>query len=108
MHITPPADDYGLQKLRKADSNAEVKETPKLEPYPRVEALTERHERKEPMIAERRARERRQRKRRQIEEKTILNTRGEHERRTRDRREDDQTAAAEGNPSAADGIDDFF
>jgi hypothetical protein len=108
MHITPPADDYGLQKLKKADSSAEVKETHKLEPYPRVEALVERHESKEPMIAERRRRERRQRNRRQAEDKVILDTRGEHERRTKGRREDDQTASAEGGASAAHGIDDFI
>ena len=105
MHITPPADDYGLQKLKESDSRKEVKESDKLEPYPRIESSEERHEPREAMVMERRKRQRRKRQRRQVDAKTTLDTREQHERRQQPRRSED-TAEPESDLSPR-GFDDF-
>lgn len=107
MHITPPADDYGLQKLKQSDSKREVKETGKLEPYPRVESTEERHEPKEPVVAERREQQRRQRDRRRLSTKTILDTRENHERRNEQRRDREAKEDISGEGLSPRGVDDF-
>ena len=99
MHITPPADDYGLQKLKKNDASSEVKETGKLEPYPRVESDEEHHEPKDPLVRERRKGDRRRRERRLLKTKSTIDTRTPHERRLQERREE----ASE--PSSPHGVD---
>ncbi len=101
MKITPPADDSGLQVLKQADANREVKETGKLEPYPHIESREERHESKQPLLSEQRQRRCRQHKRRLVRIKTVLNTRDNHERRDKSRRKDDKTN------SGARGLDSF-
>ncbi len=106
MKITPPADDYGLQKLKQADSNRAVKETGKVDAYPRIESSEERHEAKEP-FRERRQQRRRKRERRQLSYNTPLDTRDSHERRRELRREEEDAAAASASDSASHGIDDF-
>ena len=101
MKITPPADDYGLQMLKQADSHREIKETGKLEPYPRIASSEERHEPKQPMVSERRQERRRHRERRLVRFNTLLNTRDSHERRAKARREPGETA------SGSRGFDSF-
>lgn len=105
MKITPPADDYGLQKLKQADSHREVKETGKVEASPRIESSEERHEIRRPMVSERRQ-QRRRKERRVAKQQTMINTRDSHERRHTARREEDN-AATPGEQSGLYGIDDF-
>lgn len=108
MNITPPADDYGLQKLKQADSSREVKETNKLEPYPRIESTEERHEPKQPMVVLPRGEERRKgQDRRHAQEQTTLDTRDHHERRHQGRRQKDEERAPEEDASAGRGIDEL-
>lgn len=105
MHITPPADDYGLQQLKTTDAHREVKETGKVEAYPRIASSEERHEPKEPLLAERRRQERRKRERRRLHSKTTLDTRQNQEQRQQSRRQGKETA--DETPSGPHGIDDF-
>jgi hypothetical protein len=107
MKITPPADDYGLQSLKQANSHREIKETGKVEAYPRIESDEERHEPKEPMRVKRRQQGRRQRERRLANTTSVLDTRDHRERRRDERREEEEEAAASGDNSAGHGIDDF-
>ena len=103
MKITPPADDYGLQRLKQADSHREVKETAKVSATPRIESSDEHHEPGEPLLAERIQQERRRRKRRQVKLRTTLDTRTNHERRQQESRQGEVSDS----DSGPHGIDDF-
>lgn len=109
MKITPPADDYGLQKLRQADSNKSVKETSELSAYPRIPADNEPREPQQHPLSERRKQRRRKRERRLVKKETLLDTRSSHERRTHSRRQQnrpDSDNEADNTPST--GIDNFI
>ncbi|MCW8918500.1 MAG: hypothetical protein OQL08_06760 [Gammaproteobacteria bacterium] len=112
MKITPPADDYGLQRLKQSDSHREVKATEKVAPYPRIAPSEEHHEPRVMPERERRARERRQQERRQKKSSTTLDTRLSHERRHHERRTEPDTSTENGGEeqreeSGTRGIDDF-
>ncbi len=107
MKITPPADDYGLQKLKQANSRSEVKETAKVEPYPRIAPSEERREPRHPVEWEMRRQQRRKCERRLFKGNSLLNTRDSHERRLGSRRQNDYTSPAADGPSVGHGIDDF-
>jgi hypothetical protein len=106
MKITPPADDYGLQMLKQADSHREIKETGKVEAYPRIGSSEERHEPRQPLVSKRRQQRRRQ-ERRVGTQQTLLDTRNGHERRQSVRREEDNAVTTPNDPSLPHGIDDF-
>lgn len=106
MKITPPADDYGLQKLRQADSNKSVKETGELSPYPRIPADNESREPQQHPLTERRKQRRRKRERRLVKKETLLDTRSSHERRTNHRRQQSvEDAGNEVETGTSTGID---
>ena len=105
MKITPPADDYGLQKLREANTHSEIKETAKVDAYPRIQSSEERHEPRQPMQEEARKQPRRKRERRVIKRDSLIDTRDNHERRLSKRREEEPDA--NDSPSTPLGVDDF-
>ena len=105
MKTTPPADDYGLQKRRQANTHHEVKETKQVSAYPRIESDEERHEPKRPVVSERRKQRRRKRGRRLIKFSSLIDTRDIHERRLALRREEKEAAATPNDTSAAHGND---
>ena len=113
MHITPPADDYGLQKLKKSDAKREVKETGAVDAYPRIESTEERHEPKESLTSDRRKQRRRKEQRRQHDSRTLYDTRSQQERRKGSRRKSEQQPEQEqeqeAGPSSpgSHSIDDF-
>ena len=107
MKITPPADDYGLQKLRQANTHSEVKETGKVDAYPRIASSEERHESQRPMQGESRRQQRRERERRLVKTNSLINTRDSHERRLEQRRETEEETGEADSPSTSHGVDDF-
>lgn len=102
MKITPPADDYGLQKLREANTHSEIKETGKVDAYPRIQSSEERHESRQEQT---RKQQRRKRERRVIKRDSLIDTRNNHERRLSKRREEEPDA--NDSPSTPLGVDDF-
>ena len=107
MKITPPADDYGLQKLKQANSHSEIKETGKVDAYPRIAPSEERHESQRPMQRESRRLQRRKGERRLIKTSNMLNTRDSHERRLKKRREGEDETDDASSPSTSHGVDNF-
>jgi len=110
MRIEPPADDYGVQRLRrKNETSDEVAETDHVEPYPRVEGSQERREREEqpaggwPHSERRSGRERRQGERRAEGSESPYDTRTPRDRRVRIRRRADREPAERSAPPG--GID---
>lgn len=108
MKITPPADDYGLQKLRQADLDKSVKETTETKAYPRIGADNEQREQPQHPLTERRLQRRRKRQRRVVKQSTLLDTRSAHERRTQQRRHDNDAATStETEENTSTGVDNF-
>lgn len=59
MRITPPADDYGRQRLRiKNQASGDVHQAPRVEPYPAIAPSSERRERRPVLAIRRRLRDR--------------------------------------------------
>ena len=55
MRITPPADDYGRQRLRIQNrASGDVHQAPRVEPYPRIAPSEERRERRPVLTIRRR------------------------------------------------------
>lgn len=107
MKIEPPADDYGLQKLKNADrAKGQVQEADHVEKTARIPTTEEHHEAR-PVTPQPRTRQRRQRKeRRRAQTQVLLDTRTPHGRRTEQRREEDlQQVGSTSTPG--DGIDEF-
>lgn len=108
MKIESPADDIGLQNLKRTDrATGTVHEVDHLEPRARIAPSEERHE-PLPTMPERRDGERRSgQDRRHEQQPHLLDTRTPHERRTQIRRAADRTAeqAEEQPPNKPGGID---
>ena len=108
MKTDPPADDIGLQNLKRADRPAAtVRQVDHIEARARIAPSQERHEAL-PAMPERRDGERRSgRDRRRNQEPHLLDTREPHEQRSEIRRMADRTEEKQEQPSGAKpgGID---
>lgn len=97
MQITPPppVDDHGVESLRRTNrQNGEVKQTPAVDPTPRVSAGERSGADAVYRGPERRRGERRQANRRRRRDPVLLDTRTPDDRRKRLRRREDREAAA--------------
>lgn len=97
MQITPPpsVDDHNVESLRRTNrANGEVKQTPAVDPAPRVDAGERSGEKGVYRGPERRRAERRQGDRRSRRDPVLLDTRAPDDRRKRLRRRSDREAVA--------------
>ncbi len=95
MDITPTADDKGLQRLKLERQDKSIKPTAPVEGYPRIPGSESQQPNPPPPHRERRRDERRDgEERRQHDDHRAYDTRGEHDRRHRLRREEDRLRAS--------------
>jgi hypothetical protein len=92
MKITPPADDYGTETLRRNNQEKSVQESDHVEPYPPI-TPQQRHSPHRPPVERRRQGERRKQERRKRKGHTLHSTRLHQERRTNLRRRSDLRTA---------------
>ena len=107
MKIQPPADDLGLQRLKRANSRTQIKQVDGLDrsariaPSPERRESTQQREQRVNRIERRAGQDRRRQK-----QKTILDTRSPHERRTQARREKDRDRKGSARRLKPGGIDE--
>jgi hypothetical protein len=113
MKITPPADDYGTETLRRNNQEKSVQESDHVEPYPPI-TPQQRRSPLRPLVERRRHGERRQQERRKRKGRTLHSTRLQQERRTHLRRKSDLRTATPAKESEGSdvtvskrGIDEF-
>ena len=89
MKITPPADDYGTETLRRDNEEKSVRESNHVEPYPPITPQQRTSPVKPSIDRRRRGGDRRKGERRQRKGHTLHSTRVHQERRTQLRRRTD-------------------
>ena len=116
MKITPPADDFGTETLRRNNLKKVIEESDHVEPYPSIEPSKQESPRGRPQVDRRRAGDRRKGKgeRRQRKGRALHSTRSSRERRTLLRRKGDNRIDSSGEQSDnrrndinRSGIDEF-
>ena len=99
MRITPPPDDFGVQRLKSANTRLkQVRQADEVDPYPRIGSDQE-HTADPilppPPVDRRKGGERRRLERRQEKEPISLDTRTPHDPRTEIRRREDRAPSPE-------------